>query len=109
MVLVPAGSFTAGISEEDFVRISLLDERWNPVFATEVPARTEYLEAYYIDRYPVTNYQYRQFIEATGHRESLLWNDPQWNHDMQPVVFVGWDDARAYAKWAGKSLPTENQ
>ena len=109
MVLVPAGSFKAGISEEDYVGICLLDQQWNPVFATEVPVRTEYLETYYIDRYPVTNYQYRQFIEATGHREPLLWNDPQWNHAMQPVVFVGWDDARAYAKWAGKSLPTEDQ
>jgi formylglycine-generating enzyme required for sulfatase activity len=28
---------------------------------------------------------------------------------MQPVVFVGWDDARTYADWAGKSLPTEAQ
>jgi len=32
-----------------------------------------------------------------------------WGEPLQPVVFVGWDDARAYARWAGKSLPTEAQ
>jgi iron(II)-dependent oxidoreductase len=109
MVLVPDGPFTAGITEEDFIQICLLDQRWNPVFASEIPARKVYLEPYYIDRYPVTNYQYRQFIEATGHREPSLWRESPWNSPMQPVVFVGWDDARAYARWAGKSLPTEHQ
>ena len=109
MVLVPEGPFSAGISEEIFVQLCLLDQSWNAVFATEVSERTVHLEAYYIDRYPTTNYQYRKFIESTGHRTPLLWNDPDWNQPMQPVVFVGWEDARAYAKWAGKSLPSENQ
>ena len=72
MVLVPEGSFTAGISEEDFVELCLLDQKWNPVFATEIFKRTVHLEAFYIDRYPITNYQYRKFIEFTGHREPLL-------------------------------------
>ncbi len=109
MVLVPKGPFTMGISKEDFFNITMLDERFNPVFATEQPARTIDMEAYYIDRYPVTNYQYYKFAEETGHRKPLLWNEPQWNQPMQPVVFVGWDDARVYAKWAGKSFPTEAQ
>ena len=108
MVWVPKGSFTQGISEEELVQITLLDERINPLYATEVPARSVYLEDYYIDRYPVTNYQYRRFIKETGHRKPLLLNDPDWNQPMQPVVFVGWDDARAYAAWAGKSLPAES-
>ena len=107
MVLVPKGPFIMGISQEELLQIFTLDQRQNPVFATEIPARTAYLEDYYIDRYPVTNYQYRKFVEETGHREPLLWNHSFWNQPMQPVVFVGWDEARAYAKWAGKSLPTE--
>ena len=109
MVLVEKGPFIMGISEEVLRQIFILDQRMNPVFATEAPARTVHLEAYYIDRYPVTNYQYGKFVEETGHREPLLWSDPAWGEPLQPVVFVGWDDARAYARWAGKSLPTEAQ
>ena len=109
MVLVPEGRFTMGITEEQLLQIFLLDEKQNPVFATEIPSRSVQLEAYYIDRYPVTNYQYRLFVEDTGHREPYLWDHPDWGRPMQPVVFVGWDDAHAYAEWAGKSLPSEAQ
>ena len=109
MVLVPEGVFTIGISEEEFVNFSLLDERINPIFATEIPDRAVFLKSFYIDRYPVTNYQYMKFVKETDHRPPLLWNEPLWNQPMQPVVFVGWDDARQYARWAGKSLPTEFQ
>lgn len=109
MVLVANGPFTMGISQEELRKIFMMDKRQTSVFSTEIPARTVSLEAYYIDRYPVTNYQYRKFVEETGHREPLLWNQPLWGQPMQPVVFVGWDDARAYAEWAGKSLPTEAQ
>lgn len=109
MVLIPEGVFTMGIDENELRQIFMLDKRQNPVFATELPARDIFLTAYYIDRYPVTNYQYGKFIEDTGHRKPLLWNEPMWNQPMQPVVFVGWDDARSYAAWAGKSLPNEPQ
>jgi len=109
MVLVPEGEFTMGITQEELYQIFILDNRENPVFATEAPACNVYLQAFYIDRYPVTNYQYRKFIQSTGHREPILFNHPSWARPMQPVVFVGWEDARAYAKWAGKSLPTEPQ
>ena len=109
MVLVPDGEFTMGIGQEDLYKILLMDEKENPVFATEIPARSVHLYAYYIDRYPVTNFQYRKFIEDTGHREPMLFDHPSWGKPMQPVVFVGWDDARAYARWAGKSIPTEAQ
>ncbi len=109
MVLVPSGDFSMGLTPEELYQIFLLDNRENPVFATEVPAETLYLENYYIDRYPVTNYQYRKFIETTGHRKPMLLNHPTWGNPMQPVVFVGWNDARAYAGWAGKALPTEAQ
>jgi formylglycine-generating enzyme required for sulfatase activity len=109
MVLVPAGDFTMGMQEQEIYQIFLLDDRENPVFATEIPARRVYLDSYYIDRYPVTNYQYRRFIESTGHRPPMLINHPEWGKPMQPVVFVGWDDARAYASWAGKTIPTEER
>ena len=109
MVFVQEGQFTMGITEGELSQIFMLDERQTPIFATELPARTVHLDAYYIDRYPVTNYQYRKFLEETGHREPILLDHDLWGQPMQPVVFVGWNDARAYAKWAGKSLPTEPQ
>ena len=80
--------FTIGISEEEFVNFSLLDERINPIFATEIPDRAVFLKSFYIDRYPVTNYQYMKFVKETDHRPPLLWNEPLWNQPMQPVVFV---------------------
>ena len=107
MVIVPAGEFTMGLDQADIYQIFMLDDRENPVIATEAPARKLHLDAYYIDRYPVTNFQYRKFLDSTDHREPMLINHPDWGQPMQPVVFVGWDDARAYANWAGKALPTE--
>ena len=109
MVLVPGGPFSMGITDDVLLQIFHLDQKQNPIFATEIPVRTVYLDAYYVDRYPVTNFQYRKFVEETGHREPWLWDHPSWGKPMQPVVFMGWDDARAYATWAGKSLPTEAQ
>jgi iron(II)-dependent oxidoreductase len=109
MVQVAAGSFTMGISREELHQLFLMDSRENPIFTTEIPAQAVDLPAYYIDRYPVTNFQYRHFIEQTGHREPLLMKIPTWGEPLHPVVFVGWDDARAYAEWAGKALPTEAQ
>jgi formylglycine-generating enzyme required for sulfatase activity len=107
MVYIPEGSFIMGISQEELQQVFLLDNKQTLVFLTEIPARSVHTEPYYIDRYPVTNYQYAKFIKEAGHREPWLWNDPLWNQPMQPVVGVGWEDARTYARWAGKSLPTE--
>lgn len=109
MVLVPEGPFTMGITQEELQQVFLLDQRPIPIFITEIPARTVYVGSFFVDRYPVTNYQYRKFVEETGHRHPWLWKDPLWSQPMQPVVGVGWNDARLYAKWAGKSLPTEAQ
>lgn len=109
MVLVPGGAFKMGLTQDQFVQISLLEQKLNPIFATEVPQRTLDLDAYYIDRYPVTNYQYSKFTDATGYKAPLLRNESRWNHPMQPVVCIGWDDAREYSRWAGKALPNEAQ
>ena len=109
MVLIPPGEFTMGITESELSQVFILDGSQNPVFMTEVPARKTTVEAYYIDIHPVTNYQYGRFIKETGHRTPILIEKEGWNEPLQPVVGVGWDDARAYAAWAGKSLPTEPQ
>jgi formylglycine-generating enzyme required for sulfatase activity len=58
-------------------------------------------------RYEVTNAQYRRFVEETGWREPASWDDPRVNAPDQPQVGVSWQDAAAYAAWAGGRLPTE--
>ncbi|MCY4552919.1 MAG: SUMF1/EgtB/PvdO family nonheme iron enzyme [Candidatus Poribacteria bacterium] len=93
MVLIPAGNFEMGIS--------------TPTDPETLHTDTVYLDAFYIDKYEVTVGQYKQFIQATGHR------DPDWNKvlefsptDQHPIIYVSWYDAMEYAKWAGKRLPT---
>jgi iron(II)-dependent oxidoreductase len=66
-----------------------------------------HLDAYYVDKVPVTNALYERFMRAAGHGAPLYWTDSKWNGTTQPVVGVTWHDADAYCKWAGKRLPTE--
>jgi len=62
-----------------------------------------YLDAYYIERYPVTVSKYKEFCEATGCK---VREQPDWSKDDYPVI-VNWFEAVAYCEWAGKRLPTE--
>ena len=62
---------------------------------------------FYMDKYEVTNAQYGKFMRATAHRKPKDWNNTKYNQPNQPVVGVSWHDATAYAKWAGKRLPSE--
>lgn len=87
MMLIPAGPFKMGAGE-----------------GTEVT-----LPDFYIDKYEVTNALYARFAEATGHRAPAYWVEgkvPAGAENL-PVVQVSWQDARDYAAWAGKRLPTE--
>ncbi len=70
-----------------------------------------------IDETPVTNARFAEFLQADGYRpkhpENFLkhWkaNRPPPGQEDHPVVYVDLDDARAYARWAGKRLPTEEE
>ncbi|MCL4557508.1 MAG: formylglycine-generating enzyme family protein [Deltaproteobacteria bacterium] len=83
----------------------------------EKPYHRVYLDAYYIDKYPVTNEQYFKFCEETGHEypsyllKGIFSKRPFLPENIRrdPVVNVIWEDANAYCKWAGKRLPTEAQ
>lgn len=108
MVLIPSGDFEMGSSDINS------DVR-------EKPLHTVYVDVFYMDKYAVTNAQYRKFVEATDYKqpkgysigtrgewlEFRPWLSDRFNRDNHPVVCVNWEDANAYAKWASKRLPTE--
>jgi len=111
MIYIPAGEFIMGTSREEAERLAKEYDVHPSLFMSECPRRKVNLPAFYIDRYPVTNAQYKKFIDATGHRPPAGWNGnnfPEGKGDY-PVTNVNWNDAAAYAKWAGKRLPTEEE
>jgi len=114
MILIPAGKFTMGTTEDEFI-------------PEETPLHEVHLDAYYIDKYEVTNAQYWEFlqdIKTTGDHSKCFpgepkgkdhtpgtphtgWDYPYFDYPDYPVSRVDWYDAYAYAGWAGKRLPTE--
>lgn len=86
MIYIPEGTFLKGI-EKDSIKV----------------------DAFYIDKYPITNNQYKKFMEETNYNEPAFWKDKRFNNTNQPVVGVSWNDAVAYASWAGKRLPEEKE
>jgi formylglycine-generating enzyme required for sulfatase activity len=93
MALIPAGSFEMG---------DHLDGMSNaPVHRVE-------LDEFYMDSREVTVGQFREFVNQSGYSYNR-WNDVAKYSpgDWYPMVYVNWNDATAYAKWAGKRLPTE--
>ncbi len=71
----------------------------------ETPVHRVYLDAFFMDRCEVTVAAYKKFCDATG--RSMVSMLPEGRSLDQPVTNVSWDDAVAYAAWAGKRLPTE--
>lgn len=74
-------------------------------------ARKVTLPAFYIDQHPVTNLEYQEFVKANNYPAPPHWPNGQIppGQELHPVTNVSWDDARSYALWAGKRLPTENE
>ncbi len=108
MVYVPAGEFIMGSSDEDIeMYLQMFIYRRPSRYTNEKPQHTVYLDAFYIDEYEVTNAQYGEFMAATGHFSPPYWEDELFNQPEQPVMSVTWEDAKAYADWVGKRLPTE--
>ncbi|MCP5003724.1 MAG: formylglycine-generating enzyme family protein [Planctomycetes bacterium] len=79
-----------------------------PFFVSNGKASID-IKEFYIDKHPITNKQYNKFIEETQHELPEFWEDERFNNLEQPVVGVNWEDATAYANWAGKRLPEENE
>lgn len=106
MVWVPDGTFTKG-SIEDI----------GP--AREHSKHQVKRSGYWIYQHDVTVAQYRTFCQATGRKYPKFpgnsyswdgktgWDDPTLQ--QHPIVNVSWNDAKAYAVWAGVTLPSEAQ
>ncbi len=108
-MFIPAGEFGMGSNDKD-------------AEDDEKPRRNVYVDAFRIDRYEVTNAQYKKFVDANPqwqkdripekyHDGDYLkhWNGNNYPPDKgkHPVVYVSWYAAMAYAEWRGKRLPTE--
>ncbi|HIE26225.1 TPA: formylglycine-generating enzyme family protein [Candidatus Poribacteria bacterium] len=108
MRLVPAGDFLMGTSdaEMELYRI-LFPLRAEGRFVNERPQHLVYLDAFYIDKFEVTNKLYQKFIAETGYPAKSYLNRAPYNLPELPAVVLNWEDAAAYARWAGKRLPTE--
>jgi len=95
MVLIPAGSFEMGDHHDNM--------------GNALPVHIVELDAFYMDVYEVTVGQFRKFVNQSGYEYDGNWNNVARYSldDGYPMVYVNWNDATAYAKWAGKRLPTE--
>ncbi|MCL4514718.1 MAG: formylglycine-generating enzyme family protein [Firmicutes bacterium] len=99
MVWIPGGTFTMG-------------DRWGDGESDERPAHAEMVEGFWMDQTEVTNAEFQRFVEATNYRPRGSWSH-SWTYapdrENYPADFITWDDAVAYARWAGKRLPTEKE
>jgi len=100
MVYVPAGEFTMGSNDDD----------------NSKPVHTVYLDAFWIDKFEVTNAQYKKCVDegkcqppapTSSYTRSSYYGNSQF--DNYPVIYVSWEDADKYCVWAKKNLPTEAQ
>ncbi|NKB67435.1 MAG: SUMF1/EgtB/PvdO family nonheme iron enzyme [Candidatus Latescibacteria bacterium] len=96
-VAIPAGFTVIGTNAED-----LPDVR----FASEAPGLLIFVDDFAMDRYEVTNGQYREFLEANPRPHDFA-DLEGFGGDNQPVVGVSWQDAQDYCGWVGKRLPSE--
>lgn len=122
MVYIPAGEFIMGASASD-----------SDAMEDEFPQHAVYLDAFWIDKFEVTNSMFTIFVQSTNYRtqaevddwtwefDGQDWSKPKgtnWRHplrankglnglDNHPVVRISQADAQAYCKWAGRRLLTE--
>lgn len=108
MVLVEGGTVEIGAAPDGFA------------YDNERPRHEVELDAFWIDRAPVTNASYAEFVADAGAEPPMYWKpdgEGWWVRTAmgrsaplrpdEPVVHVSWHEASAFARWAGKRLPTE--
>jgi formylglycine-generating enzyme required for sulfatase activity len=104
MVLVPGSTFSFTVSaNDDFIPYP------------EISGNIVKIDSFLIDKFPVTNEQYYDFLTRSGYhpvdtsRYLRNWESGMFKQgqDRYPVVYLSYEDMAAYAKWAQKRLPTE--
>jgi formylglycine-generating enzyme required for sulfatase activity len=104
-ILIPAGTFQMGCDSTNSAENCQTSEQ---------PLHTVNLDAYYIDKYEVTNARYKACVDAggcTAPQRSDSSSRPSYygnaTYENFPVIHVNWHQANAFCAWAGKRLPTE--
>jgi len=111
MVRLPDGTFIMGLTDED------------PFDIQNAGRRRVTVSSFYMDRFEVTNAEYREFLDQSNRRDELLPDSTAWResasradwstyfygstYDDYPVVAISWEEAGAYCEYDGKRLPTE--
>ena len=119
MVLIPAGDFYRGHTSYKKIEIESGWDEWGTYRTTVtekvIPEQWEltYTDAFYIDSAEVTRRDYRKFCEATGRVMPPPLTRDEWDRpipkefqDGYPITRITWQDAKDYAEWIGKRLPT---
>ncbi len=117
-VHIPAGKFIMG---SDKVDTEMLQQRFgmrNIPYQNEHPQRSLYLGEFYIDKFEVTNRQYKEYVRYARTNVPIMtylrlvprsWEEGTYEKGKgeNPVVEVNWHNAKAYCQWRGGRLPTE--
>lgn len=117
MVRIPGGDFEYAVAPTAPTWQATYVSAKTYAVADPMPPRTLTLPAFWMDRYPVTNAEYARFLEDSDYRPASAQNFlAHWTEgripagqENHPVVYVDYDDARAFAEWAGKRLPSEEE
>ena len=112
MILIPAGDFLMGTNKVDNKNTHRKIGTVKPLYLDQQPKSKIFLDNYYIDKYEVTNREYKRFLDETQFYETPgNWENGKYVEETadMPVTHVTWYEAFTYAVWAGKRLPTEAQ
>lgn len=111
LIYIPAGIFQMGCDLENPDEIDCT-EYW--VNGNELPLHTVFLDGYAIDKYEVTNFQYRACVSAgvcIKPKENFSYNRVAYFdnllYDNYPVIYISWNDANDFCSWLDKRLPSE--
>ena len=106
MVQIPAGEFWLGRA---YANGDDAEDNQPRPWRDDRPANLVYLDAFYLDRYEVTNADYARFLEATDGQAPWHWPEGHFRDGLerQAVSNVNWFEAKAYCEAGGKRLPTE--